>query len=127
MSKSKSKLSREDIISHWLELYPIRELDFEMNGEAQAVVIVPHKKNRLLDKILPNFNKPAAKIRLDKVGTFIWKRCDGNKTTREICGELLDKFGKDFESVEERTVMFLQQMYKHEFIRVYKKKTEVLP
>jgi hypothetical protein len=122
--KNKNNTNREQIISEWLELFPIREYDYEMDENDLAIVEVPHPENWFTRKFLPKPKAPAQRIHLDKVGTFVWKRCDGNYTVQDICAELSNEFGDEMDPVDERTVMFLQQMYKQEFIKVYAKRSE---
>lgn len=121
MSKKK-KSDRKEIINEWLELYPLRKLEYEINKENQAVVLLPHSDNWLIRKIFPKPTSPAQKVRLDDVGTFVWEHCDGDKPVKKICEHLQEEFGDRVEPVEERTVIFLQQMYKQKFIRVYARK-----
>jgi len=46
---------------------------------------------------------------LDKLGSTIWKQCDGTKTVKEI----LDVITKDFpheKNIDQRLFLFLQQL-----------------
>ncbi len=120
MSK-KRKANREQIIAEWLHLFPITQMEYERDDNNRIVVLVPHNDNWLTRTILPNPKKPAKKVHLDEVGTFVWERCDGNLSIAEICDHLHNEFGEKVNPVEERTVMFVQQMFQAKFLKVYTK------
>ena len=116
----KKKPTREEIINQWLDLYPIRQYPFETDQEGRITVIVPHGENWFTKKFLPKPKKPAQKIHLDELGSFVWNCCDGQRSIRQICTELESKFKeKAAVAAQERIVLFSQQMYKQKFIKVY--------
>lgn len=116
----KKQPNREEIIVEWLDLYPIRQLPFETDSDGKVTIIVPHEENWFTRKFLPKPKKPAQKIHLDELGSFVWKCCDGKLSIQEICMELQSKFQeKAAVSAQERIVLFSQQMYKQNFIKVY--------
>ena len=117
--KRRKKSKREDIIAEWLQLYPIREFDSETDENGRMVVIVPRQENWLFRKILPKPNLPAGRVKLDEVGSFVWQCCDGEHTVANISKLLDEKFAERVKPADERTVVFLQQMYKEQFIKVY--------
>lgn len=117
--KSK-KPTRAEIITEWLELFPLRKLEYETDENNRVVVFLPHKENFLTRKFLPRPKSPAARIKLDEIGSFVWQLCDGSNSIRTICHRLQENFGDTLIQSEERTVMFLQQMYKENFIKLLK-------
>lgn len=120
----KKQVNRSEIIEEWLDLYPIRQLPFETDSDGKVTIIVPHNENWFTRKLLPKPKKPAQKIHLDELGSFVWQCCDGNLSIREICAELQSKFQeKAAVAAQERIVLFCQQMYKQNFIKVYSRKT----
>lgn len=125
MKKTRKKQSREEIISEWLNLYPVGYLEYEIDDRDLVTVLVPHPENWFTRTFLPRTNKPARRIHLDDVGSFVWQQCDGSRSVREIAAALGEKFGDKVAPVEERTVMFLQQMYREEFVKMYEKKSDV--
>lgn len=120
----KTKYNRQEIIEDWLSLYAIRQFDFEMNDNNLAVVLVPHSESWLTRKLLPKPKNPSQKVHLDEIGTFIWLKFDGTCTLKEICEAAQEKFGDKVEACQERTVLFAQQMFKRNFIKVYSKREE---
>jgi hypothetical protein len=119
----KKKPNRQEIISQWLDLYPIRQYQYETSQEGIITVLVPHSENWLTKKILPKPKNPAQRIHLDELGSFVWNFCDGKYSVREICQNLEKEFKERADSVQERTVLFVQQMYQQNFIKVYSKST----
>lgn len=117
--KRHKKSKREDIIAEWLQLFPIREFDSETDENGQVVVIVPRQESWLIRKLLPKARRPAARVKLDEVGSFVWQHCDGKLTVAGISKLLAEKFAERVDPADERTVVFLQQMYKEGFIKVY--------
>ncbi len=115
----KKKPNRQEIIKEWLDLYPIRQYQFETSQDGGITVLVPHPENWLTKKILPKPQKPAQQIHLDELGSFVWNLCDGKYSVREICEILQKKFKERADSAHERTVLFVQQMYQQDFIKVY--------
>jgi hypothetical protein len=58
------------------------------------------------------------RIRLDDVGTLVWKNCDGNVTAQEIADKLRDQFGSRVEPAEDRLHHFITQMNRSRMIEV---------
>ena len=115
----KKKPNRQEIINQWLDLYPVRQFQYETASDGEITVLVPHPENWLTKKILPKPKNPAQRIHLDELGSFVWKLCDGKYSVREISENLQEKFKGRANSVHERTVLFVQQMYQQNFIKVY--------
>ncbi|MEJ2048668.1 MAG: PqqD family protein [Calditrichota bacterium] len=121
----KNKPDRQKIIAEWLSLYPVRQIDFEIDDNSNAVLIIPHPENWFTRRFLPKPKTPAQRIHLDEIGTFIWQLFDGKSDISTICTQLKEKYGENLKQAEERTVLFTQQMYKQEFIKVYSRKDEI--
>lgn len=78
---------------------------------------------RLLRK--PNY----AMIRLDELGSFIWRRCDGDTTVGEILTALDEEMGDRFdeeEELEKRTFYFFHMLRNRGLVtwRIGKEKRE---
>jgi len=117
--KRKNKLSRQEIITQWLELYPCRQLKYMESDDQHIVLLVPHSQNWFTRKFLPAPKNPAQRIHLDLIGSFIWSHFDGTHTLRAIAQKAQEKFAEKVHPVQERLVLFAQQMYKQKFITVY--------
>lgn len=100
-----------------VDLYPIRECNFESNDGKVTVVYDKFEKS-FLDKIVKNKKSRIAKIDLDKIGSFVWLQCDGKKKVSEII-DLAEKEFEEEEKMVERVEMFLNQLVHKKFIRFY--------
>lgn len=102
---------------NYLNLTPIRLFDFEIENDNRVTLLIPKFTNIILQKyILPKLKSPYIKIKLDKLGSSTWLKCDGNKTVNQICNELLNEFGEEISPVEERVTKFLSQLYNYQSI-----------
>jgi hypothetical protein len=114
----KEKLSREEIIKQWLDLIPVRQYEHDTEESGTVIVLVPHSENWFTRRLLPSAKKPAQKIHLDKIGSLVWQQFDGQNSIKDICNILQQDHGDQEDSIEERTVLFAQQLYKQKFIKV---------
>jgi len=69
-------------------------------------------------KFTSNFGKSFCKVlkrdntfkaNLDKLGSTIWKQCEGTKTVKEIL-EVVTKEFPDGKNIDQRLFLFLQQL-----------------
>ena len=67
------------------------------------------------------------RIRLDDVGTLVWKNCDGTVSAQEIANKLRDQFGEKVEPAEDRLHHFITQMTRARMIEVNTKPGSVSP
>ena len=58
------------------------------------------------------------RIRLDDIGTLVWKACDGRTTLAEIAGAMRSAFGDRVEPADERLARFVSRMLKGRMIAV---------
>jgi len=58
------------------------------------------------------------RARLDEVGTFVWRRCDGATSVARIAEEMRAEFGERIEPAEDRLVTFLQRLLRGKFVTV---------
>lgn len=107
-NKEKTRQITED---EFQRLIPIRK-DFEWNTNEEGLV------NLKVPKFKSNFGKSFLKIirkdnifsaNLDKIGTVVWKNCDGKKTVKQILEILKKEFPKE-ENINQRLYLFLNQM-----------------
>jgi len=100
-----------------LELIPVQNIAWEKNEKELIVLLKPKFKHPFLQKnILPRLKNPYFRIKLDKIGSFIWEYCDGKKTVKELGEKLKEKFGDDVEPLYDRLALFLQNLEKNHFI-----------
>lgn len=59
-----------------------------------------------------------ARIRLDEIGTIVWKRCDGETPARLIAEELRREFGQKIEPAEHRLRDFIMKMCRARMVKI---------
>ena len=58
------------------------------------------------------FGEPHYRIRLDDVGSLIWKACDGHTSLADIVGRMRERFGDQVEPADKRLAAFVRKMLK---------------
>ncbi len=77
-----------------LDCRPIRLLEHEETDSGLVVLLRPRFMKGLAAKFIqPRLKKPHIRITLDRIGSFVWKRCDGKTTVREILAEMEESLG----------------------------------
>ena len=75
-------------------------------------------------KFTSNFGKSFCKIikkdntftaKMDKIGSIVWKNCDGKKTVKDILKILKKELPKE-ENIDQRLYLYLQQMSSLQYI-----------
>ncbi len=97
-----------------LEARPVRKADW-IEDEGKVRIKVIKFKSRFGQWLCRVFKKPNFFfVNLDEIGSFIWKRCNGKKTVKEILEELEETYGK--ERMRERLYIFLMALKKYGYI-----------
>ena len=96
---------------------PRRRLDWRDPGDGRAVVLRPKfGESRAGRWLAARLGAPCYRIRLDEVGAFIWKACDGETPLLEIAARLRAEFGARVEPAEERLARFVQTMLRSRMV-----------
>ncbi len=110
-------MEKENKEVNLLELIPIRNIQWKSDDQGKVILLKPKFKNKFLVKyILPRMKRPFYKVKLDKMGSFFWKNCDGEKNVKEIARLHREKFGDDAEPVLDRVSLFVQDLDRNHFI-----------
>lgn len=72
--------------------------------------------NRLMRYL---FGEGTVRVKLDAMGSFVWKRCDGETTLQAVIRAFEANFGEQAEQAEARTRMFLTKLYQEGWIAFY--------
>lgn len=100
-----------------LELIPVKNIGWEKTEDNLIILLKPKFKHPFFKKhVLPRMKKPNYKIKLDAVGSFVWERCDGQRTVKEVAQSLKQEFGESVEPLYDRLALFLQSLEKNHFI-----------
>ena len=107
-NKEKTRRLTED---EFLQFIPaLKDFEWHTNEDGLFSLKVPKFKG--------NFGKSFLKItkkentfsaNLDKIGTVVWKNCDGKKTVKKILDILKKEFPKE-DNINQRLYLFLNQM-----------------
>ena len=85
-----------------------------------AVLLVPKFRKWPLSKWLqPKLKKPHIRVKLDEIGSFVWKSLDGIAKFTDIAQAMRAHFGEKVEPAEDRLKQFLVMLYKDKFIQLY--------
>jgi len=109
-SKNKTQY-RPPTVEEFLQFIP-RRLDFEWSTNEEGLVSL--KVPKFKSNLGTNFCKIIRKdenftANMDKIGSIVWKNCDGKKTVKQILQKLKKEFPKE-ENIDQRLILFLQQM-----------------
>jgi hypothetical protein len=99
---------------------PVQNIEWETDPETNLVVLKkPKFKNRLLKKyLLPRLENRYFRIKLDKIGTFVWYRIDGKNTINDIANALEQQLGDEVRPIHERLVKFISSLSRSQFIKM---------
>lgn len=101
-----------------LDLVPVPVVRSETKSDGCVVLLKPKFTNILLQKhLLPRMRRPFFRISLDDLGSFIWSRCDGKRTVRELAVLHKQRFGEKAEPLHDRLAEFLRTLERNRFIR----------
>lgn len=108
------------------DLRPRKLVGWEPGENDLVVVLVPKFRNRFAIKwIMPRLRKPLVRVKLDKIGSFVWKHCDGNTTVAEIADRTKTKFGEEVEPVDERVSAFMVKLMRSDLLSVREQESNV--
>ena len=108
-----------DVDPAFLAARPKRALKWEQDGDGRVILLRPRFGSGALGRWLQNrLGLSYYKIRLDDVGTFVWKSIDGQTPLSEIAETLRREFGGKVEPAEQRLVEFVRQMTRSRLIEL---------
>jgi len=74
--------------------------------------------NRLARWVAGLGGDPYYRIRLDEVGTLVWKACDGRTPLADIARRMRERFGDHVEPADQRLARFVRRMLRGRMIAV---------
>jgi hypothetical protein len=102
-----------------LELTPEQRATWETAENGNVVVLIPKFQHELLVKwLVPHLKNPHVRVKLDRLGSFVWKQCDGRTTVAEIAERLRSEFTETAESAEDRIRTFLLMLEKSDLVNL---------
>ena len=90
----------------YLHNVPTRNADHEEDDEGRCILLRPKRLRGVLAGLLkPKLPKKYSRIRLDEIGTTVWKLVDGELTVGQIAdlahGQLCDRVEPRYERVSQ--------------------------
>ena len=107
MNRDNKKGNKE---TNLLELIPMRVSDWKNNDEGLVTLILPKFKSKIGKMFSSRLKNPMYEVKLDAIGAFLWKECNGRKSVHDISIELVKEFGDEIEPVYERIKIFLNML-----------------
>lgn len=109
-----------------LELTPEQRAPWETAENGSVVVLVPKFHHALLVKwLVPHLKFPHVRVKLDKLGSFVWKQCDGRTTVAEMAARLQVEFADSAGSAEDRIRTFLLMLEKSDLVNLNAHETKI--
>jgi hypothetical protein len=112
-------MSQEQALN-WEKVVAKHSIGWEGGPDDLAVLLVPRfRKGPLAKWLQPKLRRPHIRVKLDKIGSFVWKRVDGSKPFASIVEDMRSEFGETIEPAEERLIKFFSILNKDKFIELY--------
>ncbi|MBN2426101.1 MAG: PqqD family protein [Calditrichaceae bacterium] len=106
------------------EIVPIRRFEWEEDKKTGRITILRPKFESAFCKkyLLPFFKNKFFKIKLDELGSIVWKNCDGKNSVEGIKAVTQKTFNQDIEKIDERLKKFILQLHREKFVILLQKK-----
>ncbi len=110
----KQKISRAA-----LQMVPYKRAGLCWEVEQNGHVVLKMEHHGFYAKIAQVcFHKPRiSHIKMDELGSYVWKQIDGTRNLQEIALLLKERFGKDAEPLYDRFIPFVRILSQHGFVR----------
>lgn len=101
-----------------LYLRPRRTREWE-EVDGRVVVLMPKFRHPLLVRwLLPFLRSQNFRIKLDGLGSAVWKQCDGETSVASIAERVRAEFGETAEPVHDRIGTFLRKLEHGELVLI---------
>jgi hypothetical protein len=105
--------------SRFLEWRFLRRLQWKEDETGRVLVFRPRFGEVKLGQWFRDTLKLSDyRIRLDEIGTLVWKACDGETTAAQIVERMRREFGDAVEPAEERLHNFILKMKRARLIEI---------
>lgn len=106
--------------ANFLELTPLKVMEFKMTEEGRVDVLYPRFKSRFWKDVYRRSKKGEfIPIHLDETGSAIWLLIDGQSNVEKICELMNEKSLERFTSTNDlhkRITQFLSLLYQQRYI-----------
>lgn len=112
-------MSQEQTLN-WDNVVAHQSIGWEDGPDDLAVLLVPRfRKGPLAKWLQPRLKRPHIRVKLDKIGSFVWKRVDGSTSFDTIVNDMRSEFGESIEPAEDRLIKFFSILNKDKFLELY--------
>jgi len=104
-----------------LTLTPERRADWEAAADGRVVVRIPKFRGRLGRWLVPRLRRPYFNIRLDALGSVVWRLCDGRTPVSVMAAELTRELGAEAgepDALLARIAAFLRQLERGDLVTI---------
>jgi hypothetical protein len=99
------------------ELVPVPQHRSEDQPDGRVTVLVPRFSGRWARRwVLPLFARQEVPLRLDALGSFVWRQCDGRTSVGEIAARLQARAGGERAEAGTRVITFLRQLARYDSV-----------
>ena len=110
------------MMKNYQSIYPFKACEFE-ETDGLITVLYKNPKPSFIERIFfKKLAKKPYKIDLDKIGTFIWKLCDGKNKVEDIIEKARREFGVEIEPAEDRVEKYIKQLSSTKLVNLFEKK-----
>ena len=103
----------------FMDRHPRRLLDWREDGEGRCVLLRPKLGTGRWGRWLTaRLSDPYYRIRLNEVGTLVWKASDGKTRLAQIAEQLRQRFGERVEPLEGRLRQFMRRLVRSRLIEL---------
>jgi hypothetical protein len=100
------------------DCYPERAVGHELDGEKVVLLRPRFIKGPFARWLQPRLRRPYFRVRLDDLGSFVWKLCDGMTKVSEIVTQLEAHFGEGEPQLAKRLAHFFYELERGQMIRM---------
>ena len=101
------------------DLVPRPLVQSEVGNDGNVTLMQPKFPSRFGRIFLtPRLKKPYFHVKLDTLGSSVWKKIDGRKNAGHIADELESELGDQYPSLNERIGKFFSLLKKAKFIEM---------
>jgi hypothetical protein len=92
-------------------LVPVRAHRWEEGESGRVTVFVPKFSGRFTRRwLMPLLARPDVRLRLDDLGSFVWRECDGRTTVADVAERVHRRFGGEPGEALARVSSFVRQL-----------------
>ncbi len=96
-----------------------RMVGHEVTDDDRVVVLRPRfMSGPFAWWLQPRLSKPHFHVKLDAIGSFVWRRCDEEQTIGQIVNAMEDHFGEDVAPATDRLMLFLGEMERGKMVEL---------